>query len=388
MTVDPPYITPAHAAFRSSVRAFLHTEIVPHAARWEQRRRMPRSAWRTFAGQGLLGLNHQRAAGGAGRDIFYSAVFLEELGRMGFGGVRFAVALQAYMGTSYLATDGSADLKERYLKPAVSGRKIAALAITEPQAGSDLSRLGASARQDGDHLIIDGEKCFVVNGTLADFFVTAVRTGGPETASVQTGLSLCVIDRETPGVHVMASDCVAWRACGMADISFRDARVPLANVIGRRDTGFWQIMKNMQLERLAAGISAVGDAAHCLGMTWRFLQQRGMFGSTLSTKQAVRHRMADLLTEVEAARQLAYYAAASYAHDPLAITECTMIKLKGTELARIVAQECQHLHGAAGYRAGSRILRIVQDAQAATVAAGASEVMRDIVARSGYEESS
>jgi acyl-CoA dehydrogenase len=389
VTVDSPYFTSEHEAFRRSVRAFLEKEIAPYAADWEQRREMPRSAWRAFAAEGLLGLNHPRAVGGAEKDIFYSVVFLEELGRLGFGGVRFAVALHTYMGTSYLAASGSADLQQRFLRPAVTADKIAALAITEPQAGSDLARLAATAREDGDDLVIDGEKRFIVNGCFADFFVTAVRTGGPAGSGgsrSQGDLSLCVVEREREGVHVEANDCISWRASGMADVSFRGVRVPKGNTIGRRNSGFTQIMKNMQLERLAAGISAVGDAAHCLEMTWDFLKRRGMFDSTLSAKQAVRHRMADLLTEVEATRRLAYHAAWSYARDPLSITECSMVKLKATELARIVAEECQHLHGAEGYREGSPIVRIVHDAQAATVAAGASEVMRDIVAQSGYEE--
>jgi alkylation response protein AidB-like acyl-CoA dehydrogenase len=173
----------------------------------------------------------------------------------------------------------------------------------------------------------------------------------------------------------------------MADISFRGVRVPAANLIGRRNSGFTQIMKNMQLERLAAAITAIGDAGHCLEETWRFVKRRGMFSATLAAKQTVRHRMADLLTELGAARQLVYHAAWRYSTDPLAITECSMAKLKATELARAVAEECQHLHGAEGYREGSHIVRIVQDAQAATVAAGASEVMRDIIVRSGFEES-
>jgi acyl-CoA dehydrogenase len=389
MTAASPYLTPAHDEFRAVVRDFLATRIIPRAAGWEQARTMPRSAWREFAAAGLLGLNHPAQAGGAAKDIFYSAVFLEELGAMGFGGVRFAVALHAYMATSYLAASGSPALRERFLGPAVAGERIAALAITEPQAGSDLARLQASAREDGDSLVIDGEKRFIVNGGFADFFVTAVRTGAarPAAAGSQGDLSLCVIERDRPGVQVIASDCVAWRACAMADISFREVRVPLGNLIGRRGTGFMQIMKNMQLERLAAGISAVGDAAHCLDLTWRFLRQRELFGATLSAQQAIRHRMADLLTEVAAARQLAYHAAWSYARDPLAITECSMIKLKATELARAVAEECQHLHGAEGFREGSPLVSIVHDARAATVAAGGSEIMRDIVARSGYEES-
>lgn len=387
MTVDSPYLTPEHEAFRRSVRAFLREQIAPHAAEWERRREMPRSAWRAFAAEGLLGLNHPRAVGGAEKDVFHSVVFLEELGRLGFGGVRFAVALHAYMGSSYLATNGSADLQQRFLRPAVAGDMIAALAITEPQAGSDLSRLEATAREDGDDLVVDGEKRFIVNGCSADFFVTAVRTGGPERSASRGGLSLCVVERDRAGVHVVPNDCISWRASGMADVSFRDVRVPAENLIGRRNSGFVQIMRNMQLERLAAGISAVGDAANCLDLTWRFLERRAMFESTLSAKQAVRHRMADLLTEVEATRRLAYHAAWCYSRDPLSITECSMAKLKATEVARTVAEECQHLHGAEGYREGSDIVRIVHDARAATVAAGASEVMRDIIARSGYEES-
>lgn len=387
--MESPYLSQEHEAFRERVRSFLQKEVVPHAAGWEERRSMPRSAWRAFAEEGLLGLNHPRSAGGAQLDIFHSVVFLEELGRIGFGGVRFAVALHSYMGTSYLASNGSADLQQRYLRPAVAADKIAALAITEPQAGSDLSRLAATAREDGDDLVIDGEKRFIVNGCFADFFVTAVRTGrasGASGAGRQSGLSLVVVDRDSEGLGVTPNDCVSWRASGMADVSYREVRVPRANVIGRPGSGFLQIMRNMQLERLAAGISAVGDAANCLDTTWRFLKQRGMFESTLSGKQAVRHRMADLLTEVAATRQLAYHAAWSYARDPLSITECSMAKLKATEVARTVAEECRHLHGAEGFRGGSDIARIVNDAQAAAVAAGASEVMRDIIAQSGYEE--
>jgi acyl-CoA dehydrogenase len=300
--------------------------------------------------------------------------------------VRFAVTLHSYMGTSYLAASGSADLQRRYLAPAVAAEKIAALAITEPQAGSDLAGLAATAREDGGQLIVDGEKRFIVNGCFADFFVTAVRTDGPPGSSGHSNLSLCVIDRDLDGVRVAANDCISWRACGMADLSFHGVRVPVANLVGRRNSGFTQIMKNMQLERLAAGITAVGGAAHCLDLTWRFLSRRGMFSATLAAKQAVRHRMAELLTELEAARQLVYHAAWKYTRDPLAITECSMAKLKATELARVVAEECQHLHGAEGYREGSHIVRVVQDAQAATIAAGASEVMRDIIVRSGYEE--
>ena len=385
MTVESPYLTAEHEAFRDRVRTFLRKEIAPHAAGWEERRTMPRSAWHALAAEGLLGLNHPRAAGGAEADFFHSVVFLEELGRLGFGGVRFAVALHCYMGTSYLASKGSPELQQRYLRPAVSGERIAALALTEPQAGSDFSGLAATAREDGDDLVIDGEKRFIVNGGFADFFVTAVRTAGPAVRG-QGGLSLVVVDRESAGLRVTPNDCVAWRACAMADLSFRGVRVPKANVVGRPGSGFPQIMRNMQLERLAAGISAVGDAANCLETTWRFLKERGMFESTLSAKQAVRHRMAELLTEVEAARQLAYHAAWRYSRDPLSITECSMVKLKATEVAKTVAEECRHLHGAEGFRAGSAISATVNDAQAAAVAAGASEVMRDIIAQSGYEE--
>ncbi|MGP9017797.1 acyl-CoA dehydrogenase family protein [Streptomyces sp. BR1] len=386
MIEGSPYFTEEHQVFRGSVRAFFKKEIVPYAAEWERRREMPRPAWQAFAAEGLLGLNHPESVGGSAKDFFHSVVFLEELGRIGFGGVRFAVALHAYMGTSYLATNGSPALQQRYLRPAVSGDLIAALAITEPQAGSDLAGLAATAVEDGDDLIVDGEKRFIVNGSFADFFVTAVRTGGPQVRSLQGDLSLVVVDRTAEGVHVLPNDSIAWRASGMADISMRGVRVPKANMIGRRNSGFVQIMKNMQLERLAAGISAIGDAANCLDMTWSYLKHRGMFGSTLSAKQAVRHTMADLLTEVEATRMLAYHAAWSYARDPLSITACSMAKLKATEVARAVAEECRHLHGAEGFREGADIVRIVHDAQAATVAAGASEVMRDIVVQSGYEE--
>ncbi|MFF8905490.1 acyl-CoA dehydrogenase family protein [Streptomyces olivaceoviridis] len=385
--VRSPYLTPEHEAFRHSVRTFLQQRIAPHAAEWERGRTMPRSAWRALGAEGLLGLNHPVSAGGSGKDIFHSVVFLEELGRLGFGGVRFAVALHSYMGTSYLAADGSAELRERFLRPAVAGELVAALAITEPQAGSDLARLASTAREEGDDLVVDGEKRFVVNGGFADFFVTAVRTGSPTAGrSAHQDLSLLVVERDRAGVTVRPNDCAAWRASAVADVGLRGVRVPRTHLIGRRNSGFIQIMKNMQLERLAAGITAVGAAEECLEATWRHLKGREAFESTLSGKQAVRHRMADLLTELEATRQLVHHAAWSYARDPLSITACSMAKLKATELSRTVAEECQRLYGAEGFCEDAAVARAVQDARAATVAAGASEVMRDIIAQAGYDE--
>ncbi len=382
------YLTPEHEQFRQIVRRFLINTILPQVDNWEAEQQVPKCAWRKFGKEGFLGINHSRSVGGQEKDIFYSAIFLEELGRMGYAGIRAAIAVHAYMATQYLALSGSRHLQTKFLRPAISGHQVAALAITESHAGSDISRLQTTLHEESDCLVLNGEKRFIVNGPSADFFVVAVKTGKKNilTRVGATGLSVCVVESDRNGLTIIPQPCIGWRSAGISDIRFDNIRIPKSHIVGRVNEGFIQIMRNMQLERLAAGIMAVGDAANCLDLTWEYLKSRRLFDSTISGKQVVRHKMADLLTEVEATRQLAYHAACMFQEAPCAITECSMIKLKATELARTVSETCLHFFGAKGYREGSSIARIMHDAHAATLAAGANEIMRDIIARCGYEE--
>ncbi|WP_250306421.1 acyl-CoA dehydrogenase family protein [Streptomyces sp. NBC_01387] len=377
-----PYFTAEHDAFRQEVRAVLAAETEGAADVWERECRVPRTLWKTLADHDLLGLLHSRENGGTDRDLFTSVVFLEELGRTGYGGMRAAVSVHAYMATHYLGAVGSPELRAAYLTPAVRGERVAALALTEPGAGSDLSGLSTTASRDGEHYVVRGAKSMVSNGTTADFHVTAVRTT-PVTDgahSGRTGLSLLVIDANASGVTVEPQPTLGWRAAGTAGVTYDGVRVPAGNLVGRQDSGFYYLMRGLQLERLAAAALALGGMDRCLEQTLRFARGRRIFDGPLAGLQAPRHRLAGLATELEAARQLVHHTAWLLQQGELPVTACSMAKLYTTELACRMADLSLQLQGSHGYQDGSEAARVYRDARAATIAAGPSEVMRDIVA--------
>jgi acyl-CoA dehydrogenase len=388
--VESIYLDEQHQGFRKEVRDFLQRAIVPFAPEWEARRRLPREAWKSFGERGLLGLLHSRKVGGSDRDLFSSVVFLEELGRTGYGGLRAAVSVHAYMATYYLGRSGGAALSQRYLAPAVAGDKIAALAVTEPGAGSDLAGLGATVHEQPDHFVLDGTKSMVSNGSSADFFVVLARSGAATSAMSgrgAAGLSLFVVDAGSPGITIDRTEPVGWRAADPATVRFEAVRVPRDQVVGRLGSGFYQLMRGFQLERVVAAVLALGGADRSLQLTREHLVGRGVFGARLASLQAVRHRIADLATDLAAARELVYHAAWRYQSDDLgSIRECSMAKLCATELATRMADASLQLHGAHGYLDGTDVARAFRDARAGTIAAGPSEVMRDIIARLEIDE--
>ncbi|MEV5880295.1 acyl-CoA dehydrogenase family protein [Streptomyces sp. NPDC052101] len=377
-----PYFDDGHAAFREEVRAFLAAEVMPYAARWEDQDTVPAPVWKLLGERGYLGLLYPRAVGGGERDLFTSVVFLEELGRTGFGGLRAAVSVHAYMATHYLSWVGGPDLCREYLAPAVRGERVAALAITEPGAGADLSGLATTAVRDGDHFLVDGTKSMVSNAMTADFLVTAVRTAdgaaGPRGA---TGLSLLVVDTALPGVTRTPQRTLGWRAAGTATVTLDAVRVPADRLIGRLDNGFYYLMRGLQLERLVAATLALGGMDRSLDELHAFLRAREVAGEALAHKQAIQHRVADLATELAAARQLVHHTAWLYEQGELPAVECSMAKLHTTELACRLADTALQLQGAHGYLETSYAARAHRDARAATIAAGPSEVMRDLIGR-------
>lgn len=382
------YLTERHEQLRTKVREFLAEAVLPFAEDWEAQCRVPREAWKAFGTRGLLGLLHSGDVGGAELDLFSSVVFLEELGRTGHGGLRAAVSVHAYMATHYLARSGTPAQHRDYLAPAVAGDKIAALAVTEPGAGSDLAGLASTVRQEQDHFVLDGTKCMVSNGSSADFFVVLARQSGRSgPGRGAAGLSLFVVDAHSPGIAVERTEPVGWRAADPATVRFDAVAVPLDRVVGRQGSGFYQLMRGFQLERLVAAVLALGGAQRSLQLTRDHVVAREAFGARLADLQAVRHRIADLATELAAARELVYHAVWRYQADDLgSVRECSMAKLCATELAARIADASMQLHGARGYLADTEVARTFRDARAGTLAAGPSEVMRDIVARLEIDE--
>jgi acyl-CoA dehydrogenase len=368
-----------HEAFRRTVRAVVEEELLPHAARWEEAEEFPTALFRRFGELGFLGLKYPEAYGGSNAGELYEAVLLEELGRCGSGGVAAGLGAQFTIATGPLHKFGSDEQKRRLLAPAIRGERIGALGITEPDAGSDVAGLRTTARRDGDHYVVNGSKLYITNGVRADFVVLAVKT---DPAAGRRGLSLLVVERDTPGFSVGRKlKKLGWRASDTAELVFEDCRVPAHNLLGSEGEGFLQIMGNFQWERLSLALGALGAMEDMLEKVLAHVRNRRAFGGALSELQVVRHRIAELATAQECARQLTYHALRLHVGGELAIAQTSMAKKVATETACQIADACLQLHGGAGYMMEYDIQRHWRDARLGPIGGGASEVMNEIIAR-------
>ncbi|MBI2840279.1 MAG: acyl-CoA dehydrogenase family protein [Acidobacteria bacterium] len=373
------YFTEEHDSFRAAVRRFVEEEVAPHADEWEAARAIPRDVFRRMAELGFLGICFPDAYGGADADIFFAIAFLEELARSRMGGFCAAVSVQEFMATQHIFRQGSEELKRRYLTPSITGQLVGALAITEPDTGSDVAAIRTRAVRDGDVYVVSGAKTFITNGADGDFCTLAVKTL-PD-AGVE-GVSLLAVDLKAPGVSVTRRlSKMGWHSSDTAELLFEEARVPVSQRIGEENMGFYYLMEAFQLERLAGAAIAVGSAVLCLETTTAYLKTRQAFGKPLSRFQVLTHRLAGLAAELEAARQLTYQAAwlLQNGHDP--VRECSMAKLVATELGKRVSDDCLQCFGGYGFMEEYPISRFYRDARAATIVAGTSEIMREIIAR-------
>ncbi|WP_080238548.1 acyl-CoA dehydrogenase family protein [Spirosoma rigui] len=375
------YFADEHELFRQSVRQFIETEVVPHTDAWETNRRIPVSIFRRMGELGYLGLPFAEAFGGVNANFWYSVVFLEELARCGMGGFATAVSVHEYMAINHIAKAGSYELKQRYLVPAIAGEKVAALAITEPDAGSDVSAIRTTAvRTDtGDSFIVNGAKTFISNGTYGDFVTLVVRTG--EAGAGSGGISLLVVELDSPGITRTKLNKLGWHSSDTAEIRFDDVRVPATNLIGQENKGFYYLMESLQLERLVASVMAVSGAQRALDWTLDYLNEREAFGKKIGKFQAIRHKIADVATEIEMARQFVYHTCWLYTQGEVVVKECSMAKLATSEMQKRVVDTCLQFFGGYGYMEDYPIARAYRDARVGTIAGGSSEIMREIIAR-------
>jgi acyl-CoA dehydrogenase len=373
-----PYFQTEHELFRQSVRDFLQKEIVPHYKEWEENEQIPRWAWQKMGQMGYLGLCHEEKYGGSDSDFFYSLVFLEELAKSGNGGFSCAISVHEYMALNHIARAGSAFQKEKYLAPGIAGEKIAALGVSEPDAGSNVQGIRTSAVLEGDHYVVNGSKTFISNGFYADFITALVKTGD--------GLSLLIIEGNTPGVNRSKLKKMGWHSSDTAEIQFDNVKVPKENLVGTEGMGFYYIMDSFQLERLVGGVLAIGAMDGMINMAMQYMQEREAFGRPIAKYQVLRHRMADLMTEVEASRQLTYHTAWLFTHEQFAVKEASMVKLHASELQKKVADECLQVFGGYGYMEEYPIARAYRDTRAGTIAGGTSEILREIIAKMAIDD--
>jgi citronellyl-CoA dehydrogenase len=372
--------TSDHKAFRESARGVLAREVTPHADEWEAAGTFPaHQVFKALGTAGLLGLEYDPAYGGQGADHWFTVILGEELGRMGCGGVGMAIAVQTDMATPSLHKHGSHELKRRYLAPALAGEMVAAIAVTEPGAGSDVAGLATRAVRDGDDWVINGSKLYITNGTQADWFCLLARTsdeGG------YRGMSQIVLPAGTPGFSVSRKlRKLGNHSSDTAELSFADARVPVANTIGEAGRGFQQQMGQFQNERMIAAYTAVGSMDAALARTAAYLRDRTLFGGPLLSKQYVQFRLAELAAEVDLLRHYNYACAEACLRGEDTSRFATIAKLKAGRLQREVADMCLQFHGGMGYMEETWVSRYFRDSRLLSIGGGADEVMLQILAQ-------
>jgi acyl-CoA dehydrogenase len=374
------YSRPEHEDLRRQVARFIATEVEPHALAWDEAGATPREVLRKMGSLGWLGLMFSPEHGGAGADMTTNVVFQEALSRATSGGFIITVLVHTDMASPHLAHAGSREQKERWLPRVITGELITAVAVTEPDAGSDVAAIRTRAVRDGDCWVLNGSKMFITNGVLADLVFVAARTDSAAKGS--RGISIFAIERGTPGFRVgRALSKQGWLASDTAELVFEDCRVPAAHLIGAENGGFQAIMRNFQTERIALGSMAIGHCLTMLDLTYHYVNERRAFGATLWNKQAIRQRLSMLAARTEAARQLLYHCAWLVDEGRDAVREISMLKALTGELVNEVAYSCQQFHGGMGYMRECPIERLVRDARVLSIGGGATEVMLEEVAK-------
>ncbi len=376
-SMDPPF-TPEHQLFRRTLRDYVERELAPHALEWDEAGIFPREIFRGMAEIGALGINYPESVGGAGGDYWFVVVLAEELTRCQNSGVNMGLLVQSQIATPIIDQIGTAEQKKEFLVPALAGEKIAALGISEPDAGSDVASLRTTARRSGDEYVINGAKMWITNGTRADFITLAVRTGGPG----HGGISLVTFPTDVKGFSVSKKLAkVGNLSSDTALLFFEDCRIPVRYLLGEENEGFYHVMTNFQGERLVAAIGAVAGMQLLVEDALRYGNERTAFGKPLARFQVWRHRLVEHLTAIEAARWLTYRACDLFNRKEPAVKEISMAKLLAGDLMQKVVYDCQQLHGGMGYVVETPVARAFRDARLLTIGGGTSEIMKEIIAK-------
>jgi citronellyl-CoA dehydrogenase len=373
-----PYFTDEHELFRSSVKRFCQAEIAPRAQEWEDAGAYPRELFRKAGQLGLFGIRSSPNWGGAGMDWWTSAAAYDALRYTDFPSLNIGLMVQADLTVPLIERHGTDEQKREFLAPAIAGERIAALAISEPECGSDVAAMRCKARDGKGELVINGQKLWITNGAVADFLVLAVRTS----EKAHRGISLVLFPTDVKGFSVgRRIKKVGHVASDTAHLFFDECRIPRRYLLGTRNHGFYYIMEHFQGERLATALLVLSFLDRSMELAVAYGHQRRAFGKPVIQNQVWRHRVAELSTEIEAARWLVYRAVDLVNRGVKADREVTMAKLLTTELAQRVTYECMQIFGGFGYTTEYPIGRIWRDMRLYTIGAGTSEIMKEILAK-------
>jgi acyl-CoA dehydrogenase len=363
---------------RELVRAFVKREVVPHLDQWERAGEVPRSLHRRAAEVGLLGVGFAESVGGAGGDLLDTVTVTEELIQAGGSSGLVAALFTHGIALPHIVAAGDAGQRDRFVKPTLAGRLIGALAVTEPDGGSDVAALRTTARRDGDHYVVNGAKTYITSGARADFVTTAVRTGEPGYG----GISLLVVEAGSPGFTVTRRlEKMGWHCSDTAELSFMDVAVPARNLVGVENAGFALIMRQFQRERLSMAVQAYATAQRCLDLTLEWVRQRETFGRPLVSRQVVRHKLVEMARQIDVARVYTWALAERLNRGEECVTEVCFAKNTAVAACDAVVDEAVQLHGGFGYLRDAEVERHYRDARILGIGGGATEIMTELAAK-------
>jgi len=371
------YFGEIHHMVRQTVRRFVEREITPHVEAWEEAGEFPRILYEKAGETGILGIGYPEAYGGSGGDIFVKIAAAEELMRCGSGGIAAGLGSLDISIPPILALGNEAQ-KSRFLPPVIRGEKIAALGITEPDAGSDVANIRTRARRRGDHYVVTGSKTYITSGVRADQLTCAVRTGGEGYG----GISLLVIPSDSPGYSVSGKlRKMGWWASDTGQIFFDECRVPVENRLGEEGQGFYGIMENFQRERLQLAVMANITARLALEASLRYARERKAFNRPIAGFQVTRHKLADMATQVEASQEFTYRIAAKIDAGINQVKEISMAKNFACSVGDRVTYDAVQIHGGAGYMREYLVERLYRDNRILSIGGGTREIMKEIIAK-------
>ncbi len=379
--IDNAYLKDEHRMLKDTTRRFVEDEVVPHVVQWEANEEVPRELFNRMGELGFFGIRYPEKYGGAALDAIATVAFYEELGRSTCGGLSAGVGVHGDMASPHLARYGTEEQLDEWMPKIVSGEALTAVAVTEPDAGSDVAGMKTRAVRRGNNAwLLNGSKMFITNGGRADLYIVAAKTDLGSKGS--RGISMFLVEAGTPGFNVAKKlDKHGWLSSDTAELVFDDCEIPAENLLGTENRGFYQIMDNFQNERLTLGATALGESDKALEITTQYVKDRKAFGGTLWDKQVVRHKLSTVAMKVEAGRHLTYHAAWLDSQGVDCVKEVSMVKAYMGELVNEVMYVCVQLHGGMGYMRESVIERMSRDARIHPIGGGATEVMIEEIAK-------
>jgi len=374
-----PFFTPEHELFRTSVRRFVEERVMPIAADWEEAGAVPREILTEMGALGFLGIRFPEQYGGSALDTLATVVLAEELGRSTFGGFAITVLVHTDMASPHLANAGTEDQLRRYLPDLIAGRRIAAVAMTEADAGSDLAGMRSTARRTADGWVLNGSKMFITNGVHGDVYFVAARTGPPGRGRE---ISMFIVEKGMPGFRVARPlRKQGWLSSDTAELIFEDCALPAEALLGEEHRGFTALVRNLQNERIVLAAQSLGEASKAIELALTWTRQRVAFGQPLWDNAAIRQRLAWRASQVESLRSFVYLTAWRDARGENVVREVSMLKAMAGTVVNEVIYDCLQFHGGAGYIRETAIERMARDARVQAIGGGATEVMLEEVAK-------